>query len=164
MTDDRDSYEIKVGSWFHSFWIGDEEWASGRGPLQAGLLEIADTRNGLFVDTAVHSGLVSVRIQVLLDPPRTPLSQWDDIAEASIRLSSDQLYVIPLGGLGDMLEAPVCRAGEFGIQVAGKCRDQDADLGQLESYLISVWPVNEVIEPKSLRLSSPRAKEKGSST
>ncbi|MEV7769883.1 hypothetical protein [Microbacterium sp. NPDC086615] len=158
MTLDRDLVEAEVGSSYHSFWVGDEEWSDERGPLEAGLFERAPQGNGIFIDTAVHTGLVPITLYAVLEPPADMSEEWQDVVRTSITLSADRIYVVPVGGLGDISELALVRAGTFGIQVAGRGREGVADESELaESYVVHLWPIEHEETTAVLRLSSPRA-------
>lgn len=148
-----------IGSAFHTFWIGDEVWDyDEHAELQAGMLTLGAKGMGYLVNTAAHTGYIRVILEYVASPPIILDDEWEDIAVATLSLSTDRLYAASVGGLGEAVELALPDAGLYGIQVSGKNRVEDDrsfdETDPAETYLVQVWSASRTMEPQSIRLTS----------
>lgn len=153
-----------LGSCFHSFWIGDEDWEyDERASLQAGMLTLGGNGSGYLVDTAAHTGYVRIILEHLEDPAAVSADDWDDVSLATLVLSTNRLYAASIGGLGQALELHLPNAGLHTVRVSGKNRVEDErsfdETAAAETYLIQIWSTSRAMQPQSIRLTSDWGQE-----
>lgn len=153
-----------LGSSFHKFWIGDEVWDyDEHAELQAGMLTLGAKGIGYLVETAAHTGFIRVILEYVASPPIILGDEWEDVAIATLSLSTDRLYAASVGGLGEPVELRLPDAGLYGIRVSGKNRVEDDrsfdETDPAETYLVQVWAASRALRPQPIRLTSKWGQE-----
>lgn len=126
---------------YHQFYVVDPSIAMPeRGNFHSEVAIVAVAEDLLHVRTGVAMGHLPVAVEVLRDAPETVEEQWEDVAEASVRLPSGRVAVRGFDGGHEFdLDAPGAR-----VRVSAFGRDAQWDLvvdeDTVERYLVQLWP------------------------
>lgn len=112
------------------------------GDFHSDVAIVAVTDDLVHVRTSVAMGRLPVAIELLDAPPGDPADDWEDVAEASVRLPSGRVAVRGFdGGPEFALGAPSAR-----VRVHASGRDAQWDLivdeNTIERYLVQLWPAD----------------------
>lgn len=153
-----------LSAWYHSFWLGDEEWdVDPEGPCEAGMITQTASRSGVLIDTATHSGYLQVTLRFDTAEPTGSAEEFEDIAKGTIQLSDAQIVAQPTGADGDPITLALPAAGLYGFQVASRGRgapDAVEPANVKELYVIDVWPIERPVPPEVVKITSARGLER----
>lgn len=143
-----------IGAAYGLFWAGSFDWPA---PLQAtsrvGAL-LSTTPNGVFVHTAVHTGLVAVSARYWESDPRDfDPAAWEAAEIAVVDDPDGSMCVIPLFGDGEMLEGLTSHPGRYAIrcQARGRVGVTDDTPACTEEYRLDIWPATSAEQPRVLK-------------
>lgn len=118
-------------------------------PMSNGLADPGT--DGVAVHTGIHTGLVTVAVDVRDAPPEGVDFDWDEIVEVSLYAPVGQVRVSTvMSAVPDTFPLLTSRgAGAYRVRVHASGRDTDIDgvaLEPFESYLIQVWQGEPAVE------------------
>ncbi|HEV7679569.1 MAG TPA: hypothetical protein VGQ42_13470 [Candidatus Dormibacteraeota bacterium] len=112
-------------------------------PISNGLAESIE--DCAVVHTGVHSGLVTLRVQVSTGPPDAVEAGWEDVVEINLRAGAGRVKVASVlgGGIPDTFPTLTpAGPGNYRVRVHARGRDTDVDgtaLEPFEDYLVQIW-------------------------
>jgi hypothetical protein len=159
---DHMSEPVRVDVDFHQFMISAGNW--GDEPVQkpAVCLFFEPVRTRSAVLSGVASGPVLVECQALTAAPAEDTDGWEDVAEASLEVTSN-LFTLEVSGWDDEPRPErldVCGPGVYRVRVHARGRDTANDVAvsePVESFLVQAWPAP-YEEPRTLKATSERSK------
>ncbi|WIX76034.1 hypothetical protein QRX50_31750 [Amycolatopsis carbonis] len=107
-----------------------------------------DFVNGAVVLTGIHTGPVTVTVQLLdTAPDSVDLDGWDEVGEVSVDSEYGELIVHGImNDPPDFPELAHAGPGTYRVRVHARGRDTAPDrsvMEPVEDYLLSVWPAEE---------------------
>jgi hypothetical protein len=154
MTTPRQVAEETVHVSYHQLQIVDRDVIDDGGALSwrsNGLVDVH--RVGLAtVACGVHTGYVSVRVELYDDEPSESVGEWDDVVEVSLTAPRGQLRVVGLMSEASQ-KLPVVShrgPGDYRLRIHARGRDEaayqaisDESSGSTERLLVQSWPRGE---------------------
>jgi hypothetical protein len=129
----------------HLFLLAEEGYHPGATlpPISNGLAESIE--DCAVVHTGVHSGLVTLRVQLMTGPPDAVEAGWEDVVEINLRAGAGRVRVASVlgGGIPDAFPTLTPSGpGDYRVRVHVRGRDTDVDgtaVEPFEDYLVQVW-------------------------
>ncbi|MGW6456009.1 hypothetical protein ACWF94_08780 [Streptomyces sp. NPDC055078] len=148
MTGPHPSGPAVVQADHHAFWIVDTAQLPGDAPQATNGLVTVTGRGAAVVITGIHTGAVSVTVDIRHAPPQTVgLAGWDEVVEVSLQSPDGHLKVAsPQDELPELPELTPSGPGTYRLRVHARGRDTFPDgttEEPVEDYLLMIWPQSE---------------------